>query len=87
LHGSIRQRLPWETNKPVKTLVCRASDKAIAAQRRCWPAGACTTSGAGYIHIDRVDVIAIGVSDRGGAQPRAWAVHAPVLLLAAGIAL
>jgi hypothetical protein len=66
--------------------VCRASDKAIATQRRRWPAGACTASGAGYFYIDRVDVIASGVSDRGGTQPRAG-VHAPVLLFAAGIAL
>ncbi len=33
----------------------------------------------------RVDIIAIGVSGRGRAQPRA--VHATVLLIAAGIAL
>jgi hypothetical protein len=33
----------------------------------------------------RVDVIANGVSSHHGAQPRA--VHAPVLLLVAGIAL
>jgi hypothetical protein len=68
--------LPWETNKPVKTLVCRAM-----------LARGCFRGRLPYIHIDRVDVIAIVVSDRGGAQPRAWAVHAPVLLLAAGIAL
>jgi hypothetical protein len=74
-----------ETNKPVKTLVSRASDETIAAQRRCWPAGACTTSGAGYIHIDRINVIAIGVNGRGGTEPHA--VNAPVLLSAAGIAL
>jgi hypothetical protein len=33
----------------------------------------------------RVDIIAIGVSSRGGAQPRT--VHATVLVFAAGIAL
>jgi hypothetical protein len=33
----------------------------------------------------RVDIIASGVSGHGTTQPRA--VHAPVLLLAAGIAL
>jgi hypothetical protein len=65
--------------------VCRASDKAIATQRRCWPAGACTASGAGYIYIDRVYIIVSGVNDRSGTEPRA--VHAPVLELAAGIAL
>jgi hypothetical protein len=38
-----------------------------------------------YIHIDRIDVVASGISDRSGMQP--CAVHAPVLVLAAGIAL
>jgi hypothetical protein len=39
-----------------------------------------------YIDMIRVDVIASGVSVRGGTtQPRA--VHTPVLVLAAGIAL
>jgi hypothetical protein len=43
------------------------------------------TATAGYIDMIRVDIIAIGVSSRGGAQPRT--VHATVLVFAAGIAL
>jgi hypothetical protein len=39
----------------------------------------------GYIDMIRVDVIAIGVSGHGGAERRA--IHTPVLLIAAGIAL
>ncbi len=43
----------------------------------------CDASVAGYIHIGRIDVVAIGISDRSCTQP--LAVHAPVVLLAAGI--
>jgi hypothetical protein len=45
---------------------------------------ACTASVACYIHTGRIDVVASGISDGSGTQPRA--VHAPVVLLAAGIA-